>query len=575
MNKNIILCADGTGNRGGETPDTNVYRMYNAVDLHQPTRKRRQITFYDNGVGTSTNKYIRGLTGALGLGFGRNIRDLYEYLARNYNDGDIVYLFGFSRGAATVRAFAGMLQECGLVDRNHDECKKNDEFDYDKFIELIKDAFGHYQRKNGKGFKDKSYVIKEVRIKFLGIWDTVSALGFPYHRRTGNLFIDELLERPVPAWFARILDRVLDFGPLAHNFYNYIPNDIVDHVYHAIAIDDERKSFWPRVWDEEGQTGKVTQVWFAGMHSDVGGSYNQTGLAYVTMQWMMERAEHHGLDLIGGALQEAKDMANTHGRLHDSRDGLAIYFRYAPRNIEDLCKKSKLDRSKLSGPIKIHKSVMDRMERATYRYAPGLLPTEFEIVDTPIPNKNTTKPVAYGVDSANTVDPHVVDKRIPVKPDQNSGWEGQRNKVKAVVRGRRILYRVFADFSFAIFVAALWLWSLDDASVTKISRAIGDTMPGVLGSPSFSVFDGNILRYLTPQMFDNFIKVAWVDHPIILVLIVLIFIGLFLIKSELLGTTVKRSVAVREKIRRLLSAATNLADEEEQIISRNSETQNT
>jgi uncharacterized protein (DUF2235 family) len=110
MGKNIILCADGTGNRGGETPDTNVYRMYHAVDLHKPERGQTQITFYDNGVGTSTNKYIRAVSGALGFDFGQNVRDLYEFLARNYNAGDIVYLFGFSRGAATVRAFGGYCQ---------------------------------------------------------------------------------------------------------------------------------------------------------------------------------------------------------------------------------------------------------------------------------------------------------------------------------------------------------------------------------------------------------------------------------------------------------------------------------
>jgi uncharacterized protein (DUF2235 family) len=141
MCKNIILCADGTGNRGGETPDTNVYRMYHAVDIHQPKRKRNQITFYDNGVGTSTNKYIRSISGALGFGFGKNIRQLYAFLARNYDPGDIIYLFGFSRGAATVRAFGGMLQECGLVDRHHPKCMTNARFDSGKFAELVDDVF--------------------------------------------------------------------------------------------------------------------------------------------------------------------------------------------------------------------------------------------------------------------------------------------------------------------------------------------------------------------------------------------------------------------------------------------------
>ena len=552
MCKNIILCADGTGNRGGETPDTNVYRMYHAVELHKPGRERTQITFYDNGVGTSTNKYIRALTGALGFGFGKNVRQLYEFLARNYNDGDIVYLFGFSRGAATVRAFGGMLQECGLLDRNHAKCKTDDKFDYDKFVALIDEAFKHYKYKEGSIFKNEEYVIKEVRIKFMGVWDTVSALGFPY-QRTGDSLLEDLLERPLPVWLARACDNFFDFGRLAHKFYNYTPNKIVDHVYHAIAIDDERKSFLPRVWDETetGLRGEITQVWFAGMHSDVGGSYNQTGLAYETMVWMMERAEHHGLDFVKEALQEAKDKANVHGRLHNSRDGLAIYYRYAPRNIESLCTKNQEGRpSKLNGPIKIHRSVIDRMDRATDRYAPGLLPTEFQIVHTPIPDKNKKKVVEYGIDSKDPVDPHVVDDSlVTVEPNSaGSDWKEDRKKVEAVVQSRRRLYRIFADFSFIIVAVVIWLWRLSDDCIAKLLQAIDNTILGIIGHAAIPFHNGDILGYFSPKMFENFIEVAWVKHPIILILIALSFVVLFLTRGKLLKATVKRSVAIREKI---------------------------
>ncbi len=568
MSKNIILCADGTGNRGGETPDTNVYRMYHAVELHKPERERTQITFYDNGVGTSTNKYIRALSGALGFGFGQNVRQLYEFLARNYNAGDIVYLFGFSRGAATVRAFGGMLQECGLLDRNHAECKTDDKFDYDKFVTLIDEAFKHYKNKKGSKFRNEEYVIKEVRIKFMGIWDTVSALGFPY-QRTGDSLFEDLLERPLPVWLARACDNIFNFGPLAHKFYNYTPNKIVDHVYHAIAIDDERKSFLPRVWDETetGLKGEITQVWFAGMHSDVGGSYNQTGLAYETMVWMMERAEHHGLDFVKDALQEAKDKANVHGRLHNSRDGLAIYYRYAPRNIESLCTKNQKGRpSKLNGPIKIHRSVIDRMGRATDRYAPGLLPTEFEIVHTPITDKNVDKIVEYGIDSTNPVDPHVVDDSSAAVESKHadSDWKEDRKKVEAVVRWRRRLYRIFADFSFIIVAVAVWLWCISDESIDNLTRAIDDTILGILGSDSIPFLNGDILRYFSPKMFENFIDVAWVHHPIILVLIVLIFFVLFKIRTKLLNASVKRSVAIREKIEMVRLFPADLNNEVEQ-----------
>ena len=115
MTKNIVLCSDGTGNQGGFGKDSNVFKLYQAVSLH--TGKPNQIKFYDNGVGTQTNKYISAVSGAFGFGFQQNVRDLYEFLVRTYEPGDNIYLFGFSRGAATVRSFASMLHYCGLLNR--------------------------------------------------------------------------------------------------------------------------------------------------------------------------------------------------------------------------------------------------------------------------------------------------------------------------------------------------------------------------------------------------------------------------------------------------------------------------
>ena len=119
--RNIIVCADGTGNKGGSSPDSNVYRVYKMVDKYYKGKCKdgvdveEQILFYDNGVGTGKNKYVRAISAGVGLGFKHNVCDLYKFLARNYEKDDRIYFFGFSRGASTVRACNGMISKCGLA----------------------------------------------------------------------------------------------------------------------------------------------------------------------------------------------------------------------------------------------------------------------------------------------------------------------------------------------------------------------------------------------------------------------------------------------------------------------------
>ena len=189
MTKNIVLCSDGTGNKGGDGTGTNVYKLYHAVEINDAATP--QITFYDNGVGTHKNKYVRGLTGAFGLGFKANVLDLYEFLARNYQPGDGVYLFGFSRGAATVRACAGMIQECGLLDITNPACQSDGRFDEARFQDQLDEAMRAYKLirsrptvaaefKRDKSVKHDAHAPGgDLRIRFVGVWDTVSALVFP------------------------------------------------------------------------------------------------------------------------------------------------------------------------------------------------------------------------------------------------------------------------------------------------------------------------------------------------------------------------------------------------------------
>ena len=118
MAKNIVICSDGTGNTTSKGRGTNVFKLFEAVDVHGHRSNpglTRQVAFYDDGVGTEPWKPVRLLTGALGLGLSRNVKELYADLARAYEPDDQIYLFGFSRGAFTVRTLAGLIAFCGII----------------------------------------------------------------------------------------------------------------------------------------------------------------------------------------------------------------------------------------------------------------------------------------------------------------------------------------------------------------------------------------------------------------------------------------------------------------------------
>lgn len=372
MSKNIISCADGTGNKGGATPNSNVYKIYKAIDkcakstTEEHTNLTRQTAFYDNGVGTEESKLIRTICGAIGIGFKKNVCDLYKYLARNYEPGDKVFFFGFSRGASTVRACIGFIHKCGLI-KGKD--LRNREVDA-----LINKAFCAY--KNHRDAPDKAECIKhsnishgEIDIQFVGIWDTVVALGFP--KRTDIIGpISFLLDKA----FCSIECIGEHFYP--HKFYHYRLSNKVKNTYQALAIDDERTSFWPHVIREQViEDGNIEQVWFAGMHSNVGGGYGRTGTASISLYWIMLKAKECGLFFNKCELKKAKEDSNPHGRIHNSRGGLATIYRYHPREIESLCE------CRLKSKIKIHQSAIDRLIDRTANYTPGQLPGEFIVVN--------------------------------------------------------------------------------------------------------------------------------------------------------------------------------------------------
>jgi len=419
--KNLIVCADGTGNQGGYTPDSNVYRTYKSVDkrfagsVSDGFTCTEQISFYDNGVGTQKNKYIRALSGGLGFGFAQNVCDLYSFLARNYEPGDHIYFFGFSRGASTVRACSGFISTCGLIKgkgtRNSD------------LTNLVEEAFAAYkqhktqpelaeQQRNS----ERSHGV--VPIHFLGVWDTVVALGFPSRTDvTGT----------VSGWLNKLfihVEKKLD-SVWPHKFYHYKLTENVQHACQALAIDDERTAFWPRVWRERDD-GSVEQVWFAGMHSNVGGGYARSGMASAALYWMMLRAEKCGLKFEDGRVQAALNDSNMHGRMYNSRDGAAIIYRYHPRRIEDLCE------GRINGEIKLHRSVIERITHRTANYAPGQLPAKFAVVDdqpdAPVTVRN---------------------------PGSDADWARIRSEIDDSVYQRKVLYDRMLTVVLAFLVAGL------------------------------------------------------------------------------------------------------------------------
>jgi len=450
MGRNLVLFSDGTGNKGGDGADTNVFRLYHAVNRSKPKDgAREQITFYDNGVGTAKHAVWRAITGATGFGFRDNVADLYEFAGRHYRDGDDIYAFGFSRGAATVRAFAGMVEHIGLVCKQ----RKDDNGNYTKESELPEEDFQeqlevamrkYVRRKNewslGRIFGSmfgvdwKLNVNDNVEIEVLGVWDTVAALGFP---QLGPL------------------DNVVNFFR-RHEFYDFEPKSKVRHVFHAVAIDDERRTFWPLFWNENNFEGHIEQVWFAGVHSNVGGGYNRAGLANVTLNWMVARLAGHtayseddpangpkGLVLEDDFGDEVRQGINTQGKLYDSRAGLALFYRFQPRPITSEWS----DHLKGGQAFRIHASVLERMELQTARYAPGHLPNRYtEVESHPGGNPKETSlisPVVRNIDMTPPVKEAPAKERESRTSDPRDEWLAHCKSVDKITDRRIQLYWCF------------------------------------------------------------------------------------------------------------------------------------
>ena len=347
MGKNIIIFSDGTGQKGGVGSNTNVYKLFNMVE----DRTNRQITFYDPGLGTNWEK----VTGMInGSGISKNILDCYKFIFENYQAGDQIYLFGFSRGAATVRSLSGFINLFGVLPISRPD--------------ILTQAFKIYKISNEVIRKEKAaaFIIKHhtmwCKIKFIGVWDTVAALGFPVK------------------WISGILDV---FFP--HRFHNFDLSEGVEFARHALSIDEERKSFLPVIWNkiENDNNMKLKQVWFSGVHTDVGGGYKEEELSNISLNWMIQEATAKGLLIYEKSPAYKKLLVSkpdVNGLMHNEQKSFPGKF----------LKKMKRSWNKTThGEPCIHASVFERTKNSENTDSPKYSPWIYEIIDN---EKKCTEP---------------------------------------------------------------------------------------------------------------------------------------------------------------------------------------
>jgi uncharacterized protein (DUF2235 family) len=316
--KRLIVCCDGTWNTPEQEENnipapTNVVRFFNAVAEHDGAGNVQE-KYYHPGVGTEGSFLVHTAGGVYGEGLDKNIKSAYSWLAAHYQAGDAIYLVGFSRGAYTVRSLGGLIGRCGLpilTDLAPEEAWSRIESAYQQGYQEGADA---WRRPEWLWHSTDA-----LTIDFIGVWDTVGARGIPDDLSLLNVFDD----------------------PEKWRFYDTRLGPQVKRARHALAMDEMRASFTPTLWTDahdqpiyDDASGRVQQLWFPGVHSDVGGGYSATGLSDIALQWMIEEASVTGLAFARNFLQQLRP--DPQGTLHDSIRGVFKALRTRPRNLPNL-----------------------------------------------------------------------------------------------------------------------------------------------------------------------------------------------------------------------------------------------
>ena len=341
--KRLAIFCDGTWNRLSAKYPTNVVLAARSV-LPSGADGVPQITYYDEGIGTTflVNRALeRILAGAFGLGLFDKIAAAYRFLVFNYDPGDEIYIFGFSRGAFTARSLAGLIRKCGIVTRDR--------------LDKVEEAFAFY-KDNSESAHPDGEMAQQFRlensqdtlmkpedrtyrqglgvppaltsqplftIRYLGVWDTVGALGMPKYLLLEHIF--------------RTAAK--------YQFHDPSLSSIVEAARHAVAIDEDRLSFEPALWDNvstlnkiEGRSGNYQQLWFPGDHGSVGGGGDITGLSASPLVWIMEGAKRRGLAFDRGALKAYTAQRDDFAPLRNMsspRSWTEMIYRRGPRKGPD------------------------------------------------------------------------------------------------------------------------------------------------------------------------------------------------------------------------------------------------
>lgn len=297
MGKRIVLCFDGTWNTPGNHgdleavvenqakrpdrsferpdpaagPETNVCRIYRSILSGTGSSGTVQQKWYDKGVGTDW--YDRAAGGAFGLGLSRKIREGYKRLSDTYDPGDDVFIFGFSRGAYTARSLVGFIRNCGLLPKGSLSAPDPDA------NTLLMEAYEIYRARDSGADSERAQDFRRkndsrlIPIRFLGVWDTVGALGIP-------------------------IESFVQFNKEQFQFHDTELSGIVANAFHAIAVDENREPYAVTLWDPKEKPKQVVeQRWFVGAHADVGGGYPDRQLSDITLAWMQAKAASCGLEL--------------------------------------------------------------------------------------------------------------------------------------------------------------------------------------------------------------------------------------------------------------------------------------